>query len=131
VSILQLVTPSLVKPNPKTGTAPGKIRDHKARSSRRGRPPKNPEQRPADGTFQSDYERMRIAEIGARAQLFKLRIGKLSGELIDRKLLIIELTASFTAIREIILGSKLTQREKEALLRALAEIPIVLTPCVT
>jgi hypothetical protein len=48
---------------------------------------------------------------------------------LDRKLLLNELTAQYTAIRDIILGSsKLTQREKENLLRNLTEIPVLLEP---
>jgi hypothetical protein len=100
-----------------------KARDGTVRTMRRGRPPKASDA----GYFQSEYEWVRIREIEARTQLFKLRVGRLSGELIDRKLLIIEFTASFTAIREIILGSSMTQRDKEALLKQLAEIPVVLT----
>lgn len=118
------MTPSLCKPNPKTGTEPGKVRDHQARSTRRGRPSKNPG---SPSQFESEYEKARINEIEARSQLYKLHVGRLTGELLDRKRLILEVTAQFTAVREIILGSSMTQRDKEALLRTLAEIPVVLT----
>jgi hypothetical protein len=77
--------------------------------------------------FETEYERVGIQELGRRATLFRLRLGRLSGELLDRKLFVAELTAMFVAIREIILGSKMTQLEKEGLLRQLAAIPIVLT----
>jgi hypothetical protein len=45
---------------------------------------------------------------------------------LDRKLLIDEISAMFTAIREIILGSKMSQKEKEDTLRNLSEIPVIL-----
>jgi hypothetical protein len=121
------VTPTLVRPNQQSGnaakrTAP-KVRDGSRRSLRKGRPPKGSDA----ASFQADYESARVDEIGSRAAFYKLKIKRLNGEVIDRKLLIIELSAQYTAIREIILGSKMTQREKEDLLRQLASIPIVLT----
>jgi hypothetical protein len=108
-----------------------RVRDGTPRSLRRGRPPKEGTAAKAlrDVTgCQTDYESARIEEIGIRAQLYRLRVGKLSGELIDRKLLLIELSAQYTAIREIILGSKMTQGEKLDLLKQLSSIPVELAP---
>ena len=100
------------------------VRDGTPRSTRRGRPPKNP--RPAQPGFQSEYEKTRITEIGARAALNRLKFQKLNGQVLDRKLLLGELTAIFSSIREIILASSMTKREKDDCLRNLAEIPVVL-----
>ena len=85
----------------------------------------------ASTEFQSEYEKTRISELSSRAQLYQLKLKKLTGELLDRKLVMIEFTAMFTAIREIILGSGLTQREKEDCLRNLADIPVVLNNVAT
>lgn len=76
--------------------------------------------------FASAYERSRVDELTARAGLYKLKLKRMQGELLDRKLLVGELTAAFGAIREIILGSKLSAREKADCLRNLAEIPVLL-----
>jgi hypothetical protein len=97
-----------------------------------GRPPKseqNDDQLPLvdEPAPPKSYEETRIEEIRVRSQLYRLRLGRLSGQLVDRKLLTGELTAAFGAIREIILGSKMAQRQNEDLLRQLASIPIVLT----
>jgi hypothetical protein len=122
------VTPTLVRPNQQSGnaakrTAP-KVRDGSRRSLRKGRPPKGS----AAASFQADYESARVDEIGSRAVFYKLKIKRMSGEVIDRKLLLIELCAQYTAIREIILGSKMTQGEKLDLLKQLASIPVELAP---
>jgi len=76
--------------------------------------------------FQSEYEKTRITEIGARAALYRLKFQKLNGQVLDWKLLVGELTAIFSSIREIILASSMTKREKDDCLRNLAEIPVVL-----
>jgi hypothetical protein len=99
------------------------VHDGTPRSLRRGRPPKNPA--PPIG-FQSEYEKARILEISTRAQFYRLKVEKLSGELLDRRIVIAEFTAIFAAIREIILASSMTTREKNDCLRNLTEIPLVL-----
>jgi hypothetical protein len=108
------VSLSAVKPNEQSGNAAisiaAKVRDRSTRSLRRGRPA------------------ARTQEVRLRVELFRLRAGKLSGELLDRKTMIAELTGMFGAIREIILASKLTDRQKQDLLHTLAEIPIVVKP---
>lgn len=129
----KLVTPTLVRPNGQSGSAAKrtatKVRDGSPRSLRRGRPAGQQNGHNPASSFPSAYEAVRTEEIRLRSQLFRLRAGRLSGELLDRKLLLNELTAQYTAIRDIILGSsKLTQREKENLLRNLTEIPVLLEP---
>jgi hypothetical protein len=101
------------------------VRDATPRSTRRGRPPKQENASPPS-QFQSEYEKSRVEEISARAALYRLKLRKLTGELLDRKLVMIEFTAMFTSIREIILGSKLSHCEKTDLLHSLSEIPVVL-----
>ena len=76
--------------------------------------------------FASAYEQSRVDELRTRAALYKRKLQKLDGELLDRKVLSAELSAMFTSIREIILGSKLTQHEKEDCLSNLGEIPVML-----
>ena len=129
----KLVTPTLVRPNGQSGSAAKrtatKVRDGSPRSLRRGRPAGQQNGHNPASSFPSAYEAVRTEEIRLRSQLFRLGAGRLSGELLDRKLLLNELTAQYTAIRDIILGSsKLTQREKENLLRNLTEIPVLLEP---
>ena len=102
------------------------MRDATPRSTRRGRPPKQENASPPS-QFQSEYEKSRVEEISTRAALYTLKLRRMQGELLDRKLLVAELVAAFSAVKEIILGSKLSQREKEGLLPQLASIPIVLT----
>jgi hypothetical protein len=56
-------------------------------------------------------------------RFYRLKFQKLNGQVFDRKLLVGELTAIFSSIREIILASSMTKREKDDCLRNLAEIP--------
>ena len=102
------------------------VRDATPRSTRRGRPPKQETASPPS-QFQSEYEQSRVDELRTRAALYKRKLQKLDGELLDRKILSAELLAIFTSVRETILGSKLSQREITDLLRNLSEIPVVFT----
>ena len=99
------------------------VRDATPRSTRRGRPPKQENASPPS-QFQSAYEQSRVDELRTRAQLYKRKLQKLDGELLDRKILSAELSAIFTSVRETILGSKLSQREITDLLRNLGDIPV-------
>ena len=112
--------PAAATPKPKTGVT-GKGHDQ-PRTTRRG----TSKNAAPPTEFQNEYEKTRISELSSRAQLYQLKLKKLTGELLDRKLVLIEFSAMFTSIREIILGSGLTQREKEDCLRNLADIPVVL-----
>jgi hypothetical protein len=47
-------------------------KDEKPRSTRRGRPPKNPQ--PAQPGFQSEYEKTRITEIGAPGGALQVQV---------------------------------------------------------
>ena len=85
-------------------------KDEKPRSTRRGQPPKNSQPAQPPG-FQSEYEKSRIAEIDARAALYRLKFEKLNGQVLDRKMLVNELTAIYGSIREIILASGMSKRE--------------------
>lgn len=125
------MTVTLVKPNAEHGTGATEVakvvRDRKARTTCKGRPAKN-EAAPASSEFASAYEKSRVEELTARAAIYKLKLRWMQGELLDRRLVVRELMESFTAIREGILGSKLSQREKTDLLHNLAEIPVELVP---
>lgn len=105
-----------------------KARDGVPRRLCRGRQKKRAEEPSSRGRFQTEYERARVQEIQLLSQIYRLRLGRLSGQLLDRKLLTAELVAAFTSIKEIVLNSKLTGAVKQSLLRNLAEIPIVLVP---
>lgn len=83
--------------------------------------------RPSDEPSKA-YTEARVEQIRLQTELHKLRLGRMNGTLIDRKLLVRELTESFTAIRDIILASSLPQTGKETLLQNLAEIPVILMP---
>lgn len=121
--------PAAIEPKENTGPTTTKVskpvRDSSKRTMRNGRPPKTADVAPPV-QFQSEYEKSRVSEITTRAALYKRKLQKLDGELLDRKVLSAELSAMFTSIREIILGSKLTQREKEDCLSNLGEIPVML-----
>jgi hypothetical protein len=67
----------------------------------------------------SAYEASRIAEIEARAALYRLRLEKQQAELLDARLLRTELGAVYAAIRAIILATRMTDREKHDCLRNL------------
>ena len=125
------MTPTLVRPNSESGSAATriapKLRDYSKRLPRSGRPPKN-ENPPVSSEFTSAYEKSRVEELTARAAIYKLKLRRMQGELLDRKLLTADLVAAFTSIKEIILASRMTQRDKADLLEQLANIPIVLTP---
>jgi hypothetical protein len=117
-----------------------KVRDGSPRSLRRGRPPKatctdlHPNDRkqakegPDVGTFQTEYEAARIKEVRLRAELFRLRARQLSGELLERKLVVAEVTAVFMSIKEGILASSMSEGEKQNLLNTLASIPVEYEP---
>jgi hypothetical protein len=74
----------------------------------------------------SAYEKARIDEIGARASLYRLRLDKLESELLDARLLRIELPQMFDAIRQIILATRMTDREKNDCLRNLRPVDEIL-----
>lgn len=117
---------AVLEPREKTGPATpkstAKVRDTSKSTTRRGRPRKEPE---PPTQLQSEYEKARISEISTRARFYRLKVEKLEGELLDRKIMIAELTGIFGAIREIILASDMTTRQKSDCLRNLTEIPIV------
>ena len=123
------MTPTLVRPKAESGSAATriatKVRDYSKRVPRKGRPPKNGNE-PVSPDFVSAYEKSRVEELTARSAIYRLKLRRMQGELLDRKLLVAELTAAFTSIKEIILGSKLSHHEKTDLLRNLSEIPVIL-----
>jgi hypothetical protein len=82
---------------------------------RRGRPRRH-----------SEYEAARIREVTSHAELFEMRIQKLRGELLDRKLIEADLAHIFSSIRGIVVASKLDLRDKTDILNNLASIPVIL-----
>ena len=74
----------------------------------------------------TDYEKARIREVTAHAELYELRVRKMRGELLDRALLESDLLNTFAETRAIVMASSLSVTERRRLLNALANIPIQL-----
>lgn len=74
----------------------------------------------------SEYERNRTIEVASRARHYQLRVKKMEGELLDRKLVATEIDYVFSAIRGIVLASELPTRDKTDILNNLGSIPLML-----
>jgi hypothetical protein len=77
------------------------------------------------------YRVFRTMESREKARLFGSKNGVLVGSLLDRRLCLYEISQIFGAIKDIVLGSELSQKAKEVLLNRLAncvEIELIAQP---
>lgn len=79
-----------------------------------------------DKSDNSVYAAARIREVNSHAEFFELRVKKMRGELLDRKLIEREVGSIFASIKGIVLASNLPMRDKIDLLSKLAGIPVLL-----
>ena len=76
-----------------------------------------------------EFTDARIKEAQKRAELFDLKIGELSGELISRKEILQTFGIIFTTWKRIVLQSKLSQQEKVEMCNLIADWPVMLASC--